>query len=208
MAVTVAVLAGGRGTRIGGDKALTRLNGRPLIEYALRSARCAGLDACVVAKRDTRLPPLDVPILVEPDQPVHPLHGIVTAVRRHQTVIALPCDMPLIPPSVLARLAASKTQVMLAAPGEPFPAFYASSTLPSLERALAKEASLRSALEALTAPALGGVAPALLLSVNSSEDLELALVGLAQALGHGEEPVSVDARHAGDPAGERCRRAF
>jgi molybdopterin-guanine dinucleotide biosynthesis protein A len=174
MAATVAVLAGGRGTRIGGNKALTQLHGRPLIAYPLHSACGAGLDACVVAKRETRLPPLNVPILIEPDQPVHPLSGIITALRRHPTVIALPCDMPLIPPSVLARLAASKTDVMLAAPGEPFPALYAHSTLPMLERALAEQASLRSILRALAAPALDGIDPDLLFSVNSSADLELA----------------------------------
>jgi molybdopterin-guanine dinucleotide biosynthesis protein A len=174
MAATVAVLAGGRGTRIGGDKALTQLNGRALIEYPLHSARGARLDACVVAKRETRLPPLNVPILVEPDHPVHPLSGIVTALRHHPTVIALPCDMPLVPPSVLARLAASKAQLMLAAPGEPFPALYAHSTLPVLERALAEEASLRSVLRTLAAPSLVGVDPSVLFSVNSSEDLDVA----------------------------------
>ena len=40
MAVTVAVLAGGRGSRIGGDKALVQLGGRPLIAYPLAAAAC------------------------------------------------------------------------------------------------------------------------------------------------------------------------
>ena len=57
MAVTVAVLAGGRGSRIGGHKALVPLCGRPLITYPLAAARAAGLSAVVVAKRDTQLPP-------------------------------------------------------------------------------------------------------------------------------------------------------
>jgi molybdopterin-guanine dinucleotide biosynthesis protein A len=174
MAVTVAVLAGGRGTRIGGDKALTRLDGDPLIEHALRCARDAGLDACVVAKHDTRLPALNVPILLEPDRPVHPLRGIVTALHTYPAVIALACDMPLLLPAVLNRLAAAATEVMLAAPGEPFPALYTDATLPVLEAALSEQASLRSILAALDAPALAGIDTSLLFSVNSSEDLEVA----------------------------------
>ena len=69
MDVTVAILAGGRGSRIGGDKALVQLGGRPLISYPLAAAKAAGLDAVVVAKRNTKLPPLDVPVLLEPDAP-------------------------------------------------------------------------------------------------------------------------------------------
>jgi molybdopterin-guanine dinucleotide biosynthesis protein A len=174
MAATVAVLAGGRGTRIGGDKALTRLNGDPLIEYSLRCARDAELNACVVAKRGTRLPTLNVPILLEPDQPVHPLCGIVTALRAYPAVIALPCDMPLLPSAVLKRLAAAATDVMLAAPDAPFPALYTHATLPVLEAALAAQASLRSVLAALQAPALSGIDASLLFSVNSVKDLEIA----------------------------------
>ena len=56
MDVTAAVLAGGLGSRIGGDKALVQLAGRPLISYPLAAAQAAGLDAVVVAKRSTSLP--------------------------------------------------------------------------------------------------------------------------------------------------------
>ena len=58
---TAVVLAGGLGSRIGGDKALVQLGGRPLITYPLAAAEAAGLDAVVVAKRTTKLPALDVP---------------------------------------------------------------------------------------------------------------------------------------------------
>jgi molybdenum cofactor guanylyltransferase len=170
----VAVLAGGRGSRMGGDKALTLLAAVPLIDYALRCAREAALDVCVVAKATTRLPRLDVPVLIEPDRPVHPICGIVAALQHHQAVVALPCDMPMLTPSVLRRLAASEADVMLAVEGQPFPALYTDATLPALESALAAEASIRSVIASLGAPALGGVDRTLLFSVNSRDDLELA----------------------------------
>ena len=49
----VAVLAGGRGERIGGAKPTRALAGRALIDYPLSAAREARLETVVVAKRDT-----------------------------------------------------------------------------------------------------------------------------------------------------------
>ena len=57
----VAVLAGGRGRRMGASKAAVPLAGEPLIARPLAAARAAGLDAVVVAKPDTELPPLAEP---------------------------------------------------------------------------------------------------------------------------------------------------
>lgn len=47
------VLAGGRGSRLGGAKATAELAGRPLISYPLAALAEAGLEAVVVAKPDT-----------------------------------------------------------------------------------------------------------------------------------------------------------
>jgi molybdenum cofactor guanylyltransferase len=50
-----AVLAGGRGTRLGGAKPTTELAGRPLISYPLAALTAAGIEAFVVAKPSTDL---------------------------------------------------------------------------------------------------------------------------------------------------------
>ena len=63
----VAVLAGGRGRRLGGAKPAAELCGRPLVAWPLEAARAAGLEAVVVAKAGTPLPDLDVPVWIEPD---------------------------------------------------------------------------------------------------------------------------------------------
>ena len=70
MTALVAVLAGGRGRRMGGPKALARARRRPLIARPLAAAAAAGLEAVVVAKAGTPLPPLGVPVWHEPDEPV------------------------------------------------------------------------------------------------------------------------------------------
>ncbi len=89
--------AGGRrGSRIGGDKALVRLAGRPLIDYPLAAAREAGLDGVVVAKRTHPPPPSRRPGPARARRAHAPAAGDLTALEQHSTVIALPCDMPFV----------------------------------------------------------------------------------------------------------------
>jgi len=105
-AALVAVLAGGLGRRMGGAKASATLSGRPLIEYPLEAAREAGMEVVVVAKRASALPALDARVLYEPDEPRHPLCGILAALRaRGRPVVAVACDMPFVNGALLAWLA-------------------------------------------------------------------------------------------------------
>ncbi len=176
MTAIVAVLAGGRGSRIGGDKALVRLAGRHLIEYPLAAARAAHLDALVVAKHSTRLPPLDVPVLLEPDEPTHPLLGVITALEQHPMIVAVPCDMPLLDATALGALAEMSGEVAQLWPGQPFPSMYRDTALPQLRVALEARASVRST-QAQSAVAPESIAPtreAQQITINTPEDLTTA----------------------------------
>jgi molybdopterin-guanine dinucleotide biosynthesis protein A len=103
------VLAGGAGRRLGGDKAVVALRGRPLLSYPLAALRAAVGEVAVVAKRDTRLPPLepDVAIWLEPDEPRHPMAGVVRALRdaRGRPVLVVALDLPLVDARLLRTLA-------------------------------------------------------------------------------------------------------
>ena len=167
--LVVAVLAGGRGTRLGGAKAMVELDGAPLIERPLAAARAAGLEAFVVAKRGTALP--DVPTWHEPDEPTHPLLGLIVALE-HGPVIAVACDQPWVTAEMLRSLAAHDGPA-LAVADEPFPGRYDPAQLPLLRAALHDEASLRATLARLAPPALG-LEPALVRSVNTREELAAA----------------------------------
>lgn len=71
------ILAGGPGTRIGGNKASVALNGEPLLQHTLRSMRQVLIDVAIITKPQTVLPRLEgAMIWVEPDQPLHPLLGV------------------------------------------------------------------------------------------------------------------------------------
>ena len=175
----VAVLAGGRSRRMGAAKAQLALAGAPLIARPLAAARAAGLPAAVVAKADSPLPPLDVPVWIEPATPAHPLCGLIAALA-HGPVVAVACDQPWVTPALLAALAAHDGPAVPAVAGrlEPFPGRYDPAQLPVLREALAGESSLQAALERL-APARIDLTPfgdavRLVASVNTPEELAAA----------------------------------
>jgi molybdopterin-guanine dinucleotide biosynthesis protein A len=102
------VLAGGNGRRIGGGKAIVELHGRPLVSYPVGVLQAALGRVAVVAKADTELPPLPgVEIWTEPEQPRHPLAGIVHALEgaRPRPVLVAAGDMPFLTEEVVRRVA-------------------------------------------------------------------------------------------------------
>ena len=91
---------------MGASKASIPFAGAPLIERPLRAAREGRLQAVVVAKPQTVLPPLDVPVWQEPEEPSHPLTGVVAALERAQgPVVVCSCDLPFLAPALLSHLA-------------------------------------------------------------------------------------------------------
>jgi molybdenum cofactor guanylyltransferase len=174
---------------MGAPKATLELAGTPLASRAVRLFETAGLDAVVVAKRDSPLPPLAIPTITEPDEPRHPLTGIVAALReaRHPVVV-LGCDMPLVPPALLAHLAelvgeprrdavAAEVDEAL----EPLLAAYDPASADALAAALAEGLPLRDAVASLEPYLLRegdlrrfGDPRTLAFNVNSPADLERA----------------------------------
>lgn len=187
-----AVLAGGRGSRLGGEKATAELGGRPLISYPLEAVEEAGLEPLVVAKRDSELPTLACQILREPDLPRHPLCGIVAALREAagRPLVAVGCDMPFLDPGLLAWLGAAPEPLVVPLVGsrlQPLLARYHPSLLPQLEAALERGEPLQRAVEELrprlvAEPDLArfGEPRRLCLNVNDRGGLERAEALLAQ----------------------------
>ncbi|WP_028967809.1 molybdenum cofactor guanylyltransferase [Sphingomonas phyllosphaerae] len=105
MKVLGAVLAGGRATRFGSDKALAALDGRALLDHAIASITLH-CDTIVVVGRT------DAPVTCIPDLPVSdlgPLGGIAGALayaadHGFDAVLSTACDTPFLPLEVVAAL--------------------------------------------------------------------------------------------------------
>jgi len=165
------------------------LGGRPLIERPLAAACDAGLEAIVIAKRSTRLPLLAEQVVHEPEQPRHPLCGVIAALELAASrspapaVLLLACDMPFLNGPLLAWLAGLDGAAMAAVDGRPQPllARCPSEHLPVLRRALAEQRPLRATIGELAPQIIDerelsrfGDPERLCFNVNDAEDLRLA----------------------------------
>jgi molybdopterin-guanine dinucleotide biosynthesis protein A len=171
------VLAGGAATRLGGAKATVELAGRPLISYPLAAFAAAGIEAVVVAKADTELPPLEARVVAEPPLPVHPALGLVAALThaRGRPIVVTPCDTPFVTAALLERLAATATTAAVH-DGErlhPLLARYRPGDLMALERGMLENASATAVARSLS-PALIEATTEETFNVNTPEDLAAA----------------------------------
>src|SRR6476661_9914986 len=108
--VTGLILAGGRGSRMGGvDKGLQNFRGMPLALQTLMRLQPQVSDVLVNANRNlAAYEALGVPVWPDalPDF-AGPLAGFLTGLERCETpwLATVPCDTPLFPPDLVARLA-------------------------------------------------------------------------------------------------------
>jgi molybdenum cofactor guanylyltransferase len=190
----VAVLAGGRGSRLGGGKPTAILGGRALITYPLRAAREAGLEAVVIAKPSSKLPSLAGRVRHEPELPVHPLCGAVRALeyaqeRGARAAVLVACDMPFLTPALLQWLARMRGTAIVELDGRAQPTLsrVPADRLAHVREALYAERSLTATVTALQPRVLDetelspfGPPEELCFNVNRTEDLTRAELLLAR----------------------------
>ncbi len=149
------VLAGGQSTRMGRDKAMLPLGGRPLIEHALDKLRALGFSPRIVGSRSD----LAAFAAVVPDRhpQAGPLGGIEAALAASDTEqnFFLPVDLPWLPLEFLRWMIdrANGTEALATIPrlqGRPQPlcAVYGKALLPYAQAALvADDAKVMRAVE-------------------------------------------------------------
>jgi molybdopterin-guanine dinucleotide biosynthesis protein A len=140
------VLAGGRSTRFGSDKAAAQLAGRPMLEWVVDAVGTVCEDVVIVGGPERSLP--GTRYIPDPGPPRGPLGGIVAGMRaaRFNACFASGCDVPLLVPG-LVRLAlraldgaAAAVPVVGGVPQPLTAAFSRDLCLPPFEAALAASA--------------------------------------------------------------------
>lgn len=137
------VLAGGRSSRMGADKALAELGGRPMVLHALEVLREAGLPAAIAGARSDLAG--IAPVVEDAAFGLGPLGGVCAGLAATDAELAvfLPVDMPLLPASLVAYLVrhaqitgAAVTVASFNGFAQTFPAVVERAALPALEAVL------------------------------------------------------------------------
>lgn len=143
--VSGVVLAGGRSSRMGRDKASLLFDGVTLLQRTAAALAEVADEVVIVRAPGQRLPPLDLAVpIVEAEDPVEgegPLVGIAAGLRAASAPVAVvvAVDMPFLQSALLRllaeRVAAGARWALPIAEGRPQPlcSAFATSSLPVLE---------------------------------------------------------------------------
>ena len=168
--LTGILLVGGASTRFGSPKALARLDGRTLAEIAWETlAFCEERIAVGKAADGLELP---FPVLDDGTDVRAPIAGVVAGLRaaEHDVCVVVPVDTPRVDADTLRALAFVCADAAVPQTG-PLPGAYRRTALPALEASLTEgRLSLRDALAGLDTLVVD-VDPAVLLNVNTPDDL-------------------------------------
>jgi len=183
-----AVLVGGRGRRLGGPKADTPVGGTPMVQRVAAAVRVVATHTCLVG----RAPSTDLGLATLPDRTpdAGPLGGLEAALleaeeRGLDAVLLVACDLPMLEPGPLARLAEELGDAAAVAPAredgfDTACAVYSVEALAAVRAALSSEdRSLHGLFRAVGGravdPATLGIEPGRhLLNVNMPGDVERA----------------------------------
>ena len=174
---SAAILAGGRSSRFGSDKARHLYGGKALIQHVVDSLSSAAERYVVSAESY-----LDLPHYPDLNPQQGPLGGLETALHhaQHEWLALAACDLPHLSPeywSGLAQRASGQVTLVVTDRPQPLAAFYHASTLDTVRSQLVRgERSLDALLSQLEVNAVSledlGVSEATLLNVNDSSDLD------------------------------------
>jgi molybdopterin-guanine dinucleotide biosynthesis protein A len=142
--ISVAILAGGQSKRMGQDKAFLEVGGRPVIERVIARVEPLTDDLFISANNAHKYGQFGLPIVpdVYPDKAA--LGGIYSAIRaaRHNYVLIVACDMPLLNSDLVRHLVslAPSADVVVPVANPPQPetlhAIYSKQCLPAIETRL------------------------------------------------------------------------
>lgn len=106
--VGAVVLAGGRSSRFGAEKASARFLGRPMLAWVVEAASTVAEDVIVCTAAGQQLPalPVQVRTVQDAEEFAGPLAGLVRGLgaARQPWVVALACDTPLVQTAALRAL--------------------------------------------------------------------------------------------------------
>ena len=181
MTVSIVILAGGEGSRIGGNKGLQLLRGKPLVRWVLDAVREQGGELLISAN-GPGYEDFGCRVIADEMPGMGPLGGLQAALRLAQNalVMSVPCDVPFLPYDLAACLLAGLGEAdaavaVVAGKRQPAIALYRQSVLPRLDAYLTKgERRVGSFLDGLGAREVEFTDAKKFININTKEELESA----------------------------------
>jgi molybdopterin-guanine dinucleotide biosynthesis protein A len=144
--VPVYILAGGKSTRFGRDKARELIDGRPLLVHAARSLEPVARRIIVIADRPGKYSDLGFKTIADRQPGLGPLGGLQAALSdcREGWLLCASCDRIGVRPEWLQALFAgmangAKAVLFRGRVWQPMPALYNTSLAPEVDAAVAAE---------------------------------------------------------------------
>lgn len=141
---TIYILAGGQSSRMGSDKGLCEIKGRPMIEWVVSGVKDLGIQLVIISN-NLEYKKFGYPVIPDVIPNKGPLGGIYTALKHSSTErnIVLSCDSPFVNGSIVERLFnQSENEEMAIASYEnnlyPLIGLYSKSLIPRVFEALEK----------------------------------------------------------------------
>lgn len=143
MGLTVAIMAGGKSSRMGQDKSFVLFAGQPLIERVLDRVQGLGDEVILSTNKPDEYAHLGLPMFGDEIRECGPLGGIYTAVyhARHPHTLVVACDMPWLNPDLLRYMVDLRETADVVVPRwdkypEPLHALYSKACLPPIKEKL------------------------------------------------------------------------
>lgn len=181
VALSAIVLAGGKSSRMGRDKALIEINGVPLLKRTCDAAKhCTDLVYVVTSWRDRYEAIVPDVQWIEESSPRSPIIAFSEALEQVSTdwMLLLACDLPRLQGEILKQWIAQLAETPIIVPRrnqrwEPLCGFYRRDCLPRLQQYLAKgQRSFQHWLDSETVQELVVNDRQILFNCNSPDDLK------------------------------------
>ena len=143
--ITVAVLAGGRSSRMGTNKSLLSLKGRPIFEHVLERLAPLSVPILIIANDSAKYRHYALPIFPDVIPNRGSLGGLYSAIYYSQSdyTLCVACDMPFLNTMLLTYLVAQRSGYDLVVPRvggviQPFHAVYSKNCLSTIDTCMAR----------------------------------------------------------------------
>jgi len=142
--ITGIILAGGKSSRMGKNKALSDFKGKPLIYYAIETLKPLCSTLIISANQKEKYAAFGLPVISDEIKNIGPMGGILTCLKRSKTQhnLIISCDTPFVSSALFRYLLNEVENDQVVVPShetfliEPLNAYYNTNLIGAMEQSV------------------------------------------------------------------------